>query len=193
LQLLKGNSEMKKNLIAVLLVLSVATFGVFAETATNANVLTVGTIISSVNRMGIYGTGAPAPDVNTEAWQSNYTASYVTSSAATKVAVLHTRSNNRGGYTVEMTATPLISAQEGYADAYLGYTARALNGSDVVGTSTYAASAPLVEGSTVTIIASGVLTAITTNSRDISIEIPDFNTALEGTYTASIIFEYSAI
>jgi hypothetical protein len=184
---------MKKKTIALLFVMAIAMFGAFAENTTLNDTLHIGTLIDAVNRMGIYGVGAPAPDVNTNAWNSSYTATTVSTASETAVAVLHTRSNNRGGYNVEMTATPLYSEDSTYATAYLSYTANAYEGSTLTGTVSYEASTGAVEGSTDTIIESGLLTAITTNSRDISVTIPDYATALQGEYFATIVFTYSAL
>jgi hypothetical protein len=183
---------MKKKTIALLLVMAIAMFGAFATTTLN-DTLHVGTLIDAVNRMGIYGVGAPAPTDNGIAWNSSYTAPTVRTAAETQVAVLHTRSNNRGGYLVEMTATPLFSEEATYATAYLSYTAKAYAGAVLKGTVSYEASTGAVEGSTDTIIESGLLTEITTNSRNISVTIPDYDTALQGEYFATIVFTYSAL
>ena len=181
---------MKKSIIAVLLIITVSTFAAFAV-VTDSGTLNVATAVQGVNLIGVFATGTAAPTGNAAAnWTGSYTAPTVNSATETAVGVVHTRSNNRTGYSVTMAAGPLSSS--GTTTVYLGYVAKAYDGATLSGTSTYDATGTTTSGTAATIISTGNLTGITTTSRDIFIEIPNYATALEGSYTGTITFNYTS-
>ena len=179
---------MKKNILAVLLVITLSSFSAFAAMDGTLNVATA---VQGVNLIGVFAPNTAAPTGNAaQDWNASYTASAVNTATETAVGVVHTRSNNRTGYSVTMAAGPLSST--GTTTVYLGYIAKAYDGATLSGTSTYDAAQTTTSGATATIINTGNLTGISTNSRDVKIEIPNFETALEGSYTGTITFTYTA-
>ncbi len=183
-----------KKTIAILLVLVIGMVGVFA--ATIDNTLTVGATIAPVNLMGVYTLGTPAPSSNATAWQPNFSyATSITSDTTVEVATLHTRSNNRGGYSVTMTAKPLSSTtgEEGNTvTTYLGYKIEAFENNTSAGSSTVA-SYQSGNGNAATIInVAPFTTAIVTESRDLSVTIADIYSAPAGVYSGDIIFGFTA-
>lgn len=180
---------MKKSILAVLLILTVSTFAAFA--VTDSGTLNVATAVQGVNLIGVFASGTAAPTGNAAGdWTGTYSAPTVNSATETAVGVVHTRSNNRTGYSVTMTAGPLSSS--GTTTVYLGYNAKAYDGATLAGTSTYDATGTTASGTAATIISTGNLNGITTTSRDIKIEIPNYATALEGNYTGTITFNYTS-
>ncbi|MEA5029848.1 MAG: hypothetical protein VB056_13295 [Sphaerochaeta associata] len=181
-----------KKTIAILLVLVIGMVGVWA--AVDNSTLTINAEVSAINLMGIYSYGAVAPSDNTIAWTPTYENTVaITTTAATNVATLHTRSNNRTGFEVKMTAYPLKSEVTGQATTYLGYSISTLDQSSATVTSTVTSYSSGAVGNTVKIIdVDAIVGGIHTESRNLSVTIPDIVSAPAGTYKGDIVFEYTA-
>lgn len=186
-----------KKTIAILLVLVLAGVGLFAAYTVNDSTLTIGTVINGVNLMGIYEVGTAVPSGNT--WGATaYTApnTLITSSSITPVAVLHTKSNHRGGYKVTMKAnSPLTSTSDpessNATESTIGYVVSAFAGATNEGVSTATASAGATTATTI-IDTTSSMSGMTTTSRDIKVTVADYDTAYAGNYTSTITFNYTA-
>jgi len=188
-----------KKTIAILLILVIGMVGVFAavtQSTSDAKAEGGATInlkaeISPIDRMGLFDyltEGADtAPTSNDSAWNDVLDVT-ISTNTATPIAYLHTRSNNRSGITVTMTAGKLSSGT-----VVLPYSVSATE----TGTNpqTFTAAYPAISGGfqeEVTIISTSSFETLTTTSRVISVTIPTYDTAPTGTYTGEIVFNYKA-
>jgi hypothetical protein len=182
---------MKKNLI-VLLVVALVSVGLFAVDSVGFDVKTT---VEAINLMKITAaefTGTTAalfasadPYVgNDDAEDGNH---YVSGGGSqTITAWLSTLSNRRTGYKVTMSATAMESAPESGAKAYINYTVT-VNSQAI--TTTGATPAASKE-----IFSTGAQTGITPQSYQISLSVDpdDFAAAVEGDYTGTVTFAWTA-
>ena len=98
---------------------------------------------------------------------------------------LSTISNNRKGYKVTMSATAMTSAT-GQSTSYINYTVAA-GGKSI--TTNGATAVPAV-----TVVDKTSLTALTADSTQITLSVDSttFNAAVEGSYTGTVTFTYTA-
>lgn len=183
---------MKKNLIALLIVALVAV-GLFADPANST--FEVKTTITGINEMGITKTAMTLSDFDLTATNLFSTltiggtggSALATDGAVTFDAYISTRSNNRSGYTVKVSATPMVTAAVGQTTPKINYTvavAGTENGSYSTATGGDAAS----------VITIASLTATDVQSRKISLTVnmTDYAAAVEGSYTGTVTFEYKS-
>jgi hypothetical protein len=185
---------MKKNLVALLLVLAVVSVGVFAApTNPDPASFNVTTTVTGINLMKItkaqYNPSNPNPTNFGSA--EAYGGTHSVSAGGTQVinAWISTLSNSRKGYKVTMGATAMKSSLEGASDTYINYTVKVDNNNDKKITTN---NATLV--TPVTVIQHDSLQGPTATSLQISLEVNEgeFNTAVEGVYTGTVTFTYSA-
>jgi hypothetical protein len=103
------------------------------------------------------------------------------------IAFLNARSNNRGGFTITMTATPLKSTVDGVGTEYIDFIVKC--GAAVVQTTDDSVVVDVGTVATLTYDGSEMpilKEAITVNLKE------ELAQAAEGTYTGSIIFSYTA-
>jgi hypothetical protein len=185
---------MKKNLIALLIV-ALVTVGLFAATNPSNAEFTVKTTIDGINDMRITKTPVAlstfdtANNLFTELSIGGATGAAVdtTTGVVTFNAYISTRSNNRKGYTVKLSATPMTSAPSGQTSAEINYTVAVAG--DEAGSFDTAEDTTAVE-----VIVVESLSAVGVESRKISLTVDadEYTTAVEGTYTGIVTFNYIA-
>jgi len=184
-----------KKTIAILLVLVIGMVGVWAEAATDSKVLNLSTTITAINQMIVtaddtdvvwadFGTLTSAYNTTGTAYtglsdEENYNQDGI-------IAYIQARSNNRGGFKIDMTASPLTSTV-GSDTEYIDFVAKCgaaqvttLDGVVTVDTATIATIT--YDGSEMEILKE----AITVNLTE------ELAQAADGTYTGSITFSYTA-
>lgn len=174
---------MKKNIIAVLLVITLASFAAFAVDPASFDVTTN---VSGINKMKITTStfsGTPAQFDSAAAFTGLSVTAY---GAQTMSAYLSTMSNSRSGYKVSMAASAMKSSITDQADAYINYTV-SVNSQSV--TTNGAASVTPVDVVTVT-----SLSGLSSESHPISLTVDQtsFEAAVEGSYTGTVTFTYTA-
>lgn len=186
--------EMKKNLI-VLLVIALVSVGLFAATNPSDAEFIVTTSVGGINDMKVTnaavtltsfdntGNGFSALTIGGTSGSSVDT----TTGAVTFSAYISTRSNNRNGYTVTLSATPMESAPEDQTASEINYTV------SVAGTENGSYNTK-TGGDAASVITITALSAIDVQSRQISLSVnPDeYNSAVEGSYTGTVTFNYVA-
>ena len=169
---------MKKNIIALLLVLAVVSFGVFA--APSPATFTVTTTVNDNSFMGVteetYGTLGVGGE---------YTAfenlGVTASGEQTFEAYITSYSNHPAGYTLSMSATAMSNTTNA---AVIHYTVGANSKSYDTETNTTA----------VDLFTTSALTAITGSSHELSLTVDadSFDAATTGSYTGTVTFTYTA-
>ncbi|HPB41709.1 MAG TPA: hypothetical protein PLR03_02650 [Sphaerochaeta sp.] len=183
---------MKKNLVALLLVLAVVSVGLFAADITKT--FNLATTVQGVNKMKITAaefTGTPGQfDAAEEATTHtvNTYGNQQSPEADSLKAWLSTISNNRAGYTVKMTAAPLKSVVGGQATAYIDYTVT------VNGLSIETQGSETTNPAFQNVITVANLAGIAKQSHQLSIVVDQttFEAAVAGSYTGTVTFEYTA-
>ena len=180
---------MKKNIIAVLLVIALSTVFIFAATNPPATSFDVSTNVSGINKMKITAAAFPAngtPSSFDSAAVYAGPLAVTTYGSQTFTAYLSTMSNNRGGYTVTMDATAMKSTEAGEADAYINYTVTVNN----VSLATNGAT----DVTAVTVIDVESLTGRASQSHQIALTVDQtsFEAAVEGSYQGTVTFNYTA-
>ena len=177
---------MKKNIGAVLLVIALSTAAAFAVDPASFQVQTA---VSGINKMKI--TAAAFPSNGTPSTFDSAAAfagplTVTTSGAQTFSAYLSTMSNNRVGYKVTMSATAMTSAVTDQATAYINYTV------GVNSKSLTTAGATVV--SSVEVINVASLAGLASQSHPISLSVDQasFDAAVEGSYSGTVTFTYTA-
>ena len=198
---------MKKILILILsLFMMVGLFANDPETPTPTTTSTsfkVTTSVAGINEMGI--TTAKVTDANSGIPTSGLFTKLTiggtggsepdTNGAVTFDAYISTRSNNRKGYTVTLSATPMTSTtgtEGNTVTATINYTV-----------SVAAGPSPLADGGSYTtsptsnpveVIKISSLPAVDVQSRQISltVDMADYTSAVEGTYIGTVTFNYVA-
>lgn len=177
-----------KKLISAILVLALASFAIFADT----DFFEVETKVEGVNMMkitaGQYNPTTPTPEgfEGVDAFEGPLVINAAGDQSFN--AYLSTLSNNRTGYTVSMTATAMKSSITSQADAYINYTVTVQGGGSITTNNT--TSSP----TSVDVITVASLTELTAQSRKISLTVDPttFNSAVEGSYSGTVTFTYTA-
>ena len=191
---------MKKNLVALLLVLAVVSVGLFATPLDNSDEsFTVTTTVSGINKM-IISTGKYVTNPANVATFEDLVAFNNLSVAAGGsqghegvVAYISTLSNYRKGYKVTMTATAMKCAEPvgGGAAGYINYTVT-VDGNSAKQIITNSNDLP---GEGVVVIDTGVLTnglAAVSLPIALTVDAGEFNAAVQGSYTGTVTFEWTA-
>lgn len=179
---------MKKFIIAALLVLTVFTASIFADNPSPAS-FDVTTTIGGINLMKITAaefTGTTLAAFNSA---SAFSGSLPVNTSGTQTfsAWLSTISNRRTGFTVSMVATPMTSSVDTLANAYIDYTV-SVNSESF---STNGATTPVAA---VNVIEVTSLAGLTAHSYPIGLTVDanTFDAAVEGSYTGTVTFTYTA-
>ena len=186
---LRKDHNMKKNIVAVLLVIALSTAAAFAATNPPNSSFDVKTNVSGINKMKLTTAAFPA-NGNPAAFDSAaaFTGPLVVSASGTQTfsAYLSTMSNNRKGYKVSMTVTAMASEVSGQATSYINYTVQ-VNG---VSIETNGATA-LAEQ---TVIDQPAMPGLSSQSHKISLIVDSttFDEAVEGDYEGTVTFIYAA-
>jgi len=187
---------MKKNLVALLLVLAVVSVGVFANPNqdTGPKTFTVTTTISGINLMRVssaqYVANPIAPSSFKELGVVENHGVEAGGDQGT-VAYLSTLSNYRKGYKVEMTATAMKSTLEGASAAYINYTIT------VDGDATHkqiTTNNNDTHDNNKVVINTGALSGLNAVSLPITISVNagQFTNAVEGMYSGEVKFTWIA-
>ncbi|NLK14071.1 MAG: hypothetical protein GX313_04925 [Spirochaetales bacterium] len=184
---------MKKNLVALLLVLAVVSVGLFAEPDITKT-FNLTTSVQGVNKMKITAaefTGSPGQFDGAEEAVTHVVSTYGNQQSIgsdSLKAWLSTISNNRAGYTVKMTATPLKSVVEGQTTAYIDYTVTVNNKS--IATQGSSTTNPAFQN----VITVASLAGVARQSHQLTIVVDQttFEAAVEGEYTGTVTFDYTA-
>jgi hypothetical protein len=192
---------MKKKLVALLLVLAVVSVGLFAApvTPTHGDVeFEVKATVSGHNVMKFTSNSMVGQNKSTfegDTWNGPVlVGADKTIKPSTNtfydVAFISVMSNWRKGFTISMEATPMWDGT-----AYIDYSI-ALNGTDQGSTAGNEAleADQNVQVAEVIKYASGAITGLTFDSRKISIKVleADYNNAVEGEYTGTVTFTFTA-
>ncbi len=185
---LRKDHNMKKNIVAVLLVIALSTAAAFAATNPPSSSFDVTTNVGGINKMKITAAAFPA-NGNPSAFDSAAAFAgplgVTASGAQTFSAYLSTMSNNRVGYKVTMSATAMSSTVSS-ATAYINYTVGVNNKSLTTAGAT--AVTP------VEVITVSRLTGLASQSHQISLSVDatSFDAAIEGCCSGSVTFTYTA-
>jgi len=175
---------MKKNFVAVLLVIALSTFAVYAVDDASFQ---VETSVAGINMMKLTQASFNGNKAALEG-AAAYTGplEVAASGVQTFDAYLSTLSNNRKGYTVSMTATAMASEVSGQATSYIDYTVQ------VNGVSIETDGANVVAGKTV--IDQLAMAGLASQSHKISLTVDSttFDVAVEGDYEGTVTFIYAA-
>ena len=175
---------MKKNIIAVLLVIALSTVAAFAVDDASFQ---VETSVAGINMMKLTQASFSGNKSALEGAAAYTGPLEVTASGAqTFDAYLSTLSNNRKGYTVSMTASAMASEVTGQATSYINYTVQ-VNGVSIEtdGATTVA---------TQTVIDQPAMPGLASQSHKISLIVDSttFDEAVEGDYEGTVTFIYAA-
>ena len=183
---LRKDHNMKKNIVAVLLVIALSTFAVYAVDDASFQ---VETSVTGINKMKITdalfpANGTPSSFDSADVFVGPLEVETYGSQSFT--AYLSTMSNNRGGYTVTMDATAMKSTETDEADAYINYTVTV----NSVSLETNGAA----DLTPVTIIDEDSLAGRASQSHQIFLTVDQitFEAAVEGTYQGTVTFNYTA-
>jgi hypothetical protein len=182
--------KMKKNLIA-LLVIALVSVGLFAVDPTAGFDVTASVgATNEIKVTKIAVTTAAAFDLATNAFGSSHT---VTAGGPQTglAAYVSTKSNNRGGYTISMSATSMKSGAQGETPAYINYTVSVTAGSEVSSITTTSGTTAASKTDFITVSS---LNALTVQSYliELSVNATEFTNAVEGEYSGNITFTFSA-
>lgn len=181
--------RMKKNLIAILLVLMISSVGIFAADATGQ--FDVVTNVGGIHEIKLVTVGTTVPTTKAgfdglTADNSDFTVDDTNYSTVQTVRQLISMSNNRNGYYMTLSATAM-EADLGTEFAYINY--------DVIAGG---ASVTTNDGTTVTsatnIYDSGTLSGITFYSTNVTVEVDaeEYENAVTGSYSGTITFNLFA-
>ncbi len=155
--------------------------------STEPQKIDVSTIVQGINRMKItasFFSGNPGQFENAPV----YTGPLEVTAPGDQdfSAYLSTISNNHNGYTVSMSATSMTNSVPGQASAYIDYTVT-VNGQSVI-TNEATSVAP------VDVITVPTMSGLGSQSHKIYINVnqTDFASAVEGTYTGMVTFQYTS-
>ena len=186
---LRKEREMKKNLVALLLVLAVVSVGLFAETTDDFIVQTNVPAIGAVKiTAGQFNPNPVMRNSLTEA--GGYVGPHTVSQSGDQgfTGYVSAISNNRGGFTIKMKATPMKSPEfgAGYYD-YIDYTVQV--GSVAFTTEGAGTSSTAKQIYTTPAVLQG-LTPYTA-AITLIVDDPSFQAALAGEgYQGTVTFEY---
>ncbi|GEM_PF-4757970 len=179
---------MKKNLIAILII-ALVSVGLFA--AVSDAQFQVQTTISAINDMKLTTSSIDAlsPMPTSLSGVTGFTAPVkITSSGATEAftAYISALSNNQAGFTVKMSATPMVSTSDpsNGNNHKINYTVAAGGVEYITGTT----------ANPVTVISQGTITALKGVSKvlSISVDTVSFNAAIQDSYEGTVTFTYTS-
>jgi len=180
---------MKKNLVALLLVLAVVSFGVFAATSQTFDLQTVITGVTELKLKSESVSDVPGYNNGT----NNFTDSTVTVQpsevgSAKQIAYIATKSNNRTGITLSVTAEAMSSSFPGGVTKYINYTI------DVGGQQETTDGANNAVIDNVFGAASSGFTGVSVLSSQITITVDadEYAAAATGTYIGTVTFNVQA-
>lgn len=178
---------MKKTLLAIALIMIIATGAVFAADSTDSF-----TITTSIEDVGLMKVSESAIDGHTQdayAEAGNFTTYEVKSSGKQEnfEAYLTVLSNKRTGYAVTMEATAMTSTVADYATSYINYTVEC-EGQKIITNNSSSAT----EGAHVVSVPS--LATLTGASYPITLSIDEstFAAAVSGSYVGTVTFTFLA-
>jgi len=184
---------MKKNLI-VLLIVTLLTGGLFADVPENTS-FDVTTTVAGIDEMGITKTEMTLAnfDITTGNLFTTLTiggtggSALATDGAVSFDAYLSTRSNNRSGYTVKVSATPMVPEAVGQTTPTINYTV------SVAGTEagSYSTADPGDPAPVIT-ITSLEETGVQSRKISLTVNMADYNAAVQGSYTGTVTFVYTS-
>ena len=177
---------MRKNLIITLLLAILVTFSLAADDPSAA--FSVTTSISAINEMKIsnavvtpttFGEASTTFSDTVVIVGSGEGANMDSSGNVSFTAYISTLSNNRGGYSINMSASPLTND-----GATINYTVTVNNITFATKSETNPKTILTVEG----------LSELDTESLPIAVKVvrSEYDSAVQGTYTGSVTFEYVA-
>jgi hypothetical protein len=178
---------MKKNIVAALLILALAGFGVYAADPSPSS-FDVTTTVAGINLMKL----TIAEFTLTTPTQFGSATAYTgpleitTYGAQTFSAWLSTMSNSRSGYKVTMTATAMKSTIQDQADAYINYTV-------TVNTKSITTNNTTSTPTSIDVITVGTLSGLAKQSHQIALTVDQtsFEAAVEGSYSGTVTFTYT--
>jgi hypothetical protein len=185
--------EMKKNIIATLLVLAISMVGIFAVVATGATgQFDVVTNVGGIHEIKLVTVGTTVPTTKAgfdglTADNSDFAVDDDNYNSAQTVRQLISMSNNRNGYYMTLSATAMETDLGSSESAYINY-----------GVVAGGASLTTNDGTTVTsatnIYDSGTLSGITFYSTNVTVEVDaeEYENAVTGSYSGTITFNLIA-
>lgn len=177
---------MKKFFVTAILALALAGVALYADPITST--FDVQATVQGINKMKITAakfTGT-APGQFDSATAFTGPLGITAPGSQTFSAYLSAMSNNRKGYTVSMSATPMKSSITGLADAYINYTVT-VNNKSITTTGSQPAS-------DVDVITVSSLTGLSVQSHKIALSVDSgtFNAAVQGQYSGTVTFTYTS-
>ena len=185
---------MRKNLIIMLLLTIALTLPITAAEPPSA-AFTVSASISAINDMKVSNDVVTTETFGSTSTSFSETVAIIGSGEGANMdgdgyidftAYISAISNNRGGYTIRMSATPLTSA--GTPPATINYKVSVLN----TATSTSVSYDTKSNTTDVEVINVGSLSALDVKSLPISVQLyrSEYDSAVAGTYTGTVTFHY---
>ncbi|NLZ77617.1 MAG: hypothetical protein GX911_06580 [Spirochaetales bacterium] len=173
-----------KKLITLLIILTLATGGIFASPDA---FLEFSTLVDQIQGMKITASQFTGTSLEALANAEEVTSYTVTSGGSFEVGWISVISNNRTGYEVTMSATAMASTETPVS--YINYT---ISLGTAMITTNGATPVSLQPPSYVFKVAS--LDSLTPNSRKITLIVSDdaLNSAVEGQYTGTVTFSFTA-
>ena len=180
---------MKKNLVALLLVLVVVSFGLFADASEKS--FQVETTIAPTNDMKLVTASVTTPVEYDDATAFGGTVTY-NGTSYTAFPYIAAKSNSRGGFTITMTAKAMASQNETGTKSYIGYKVSAGDSSITVLKGD--ADAAVADPDSKKVIVTGAQSVLHAASEEVSIVITeaDYDNALQETYVGTITFNFQA-
>jgi hypothetical protein len=185
--------EMKKNIIATLLVLAISMVGIFAVVATGATgEFDVVTNVGGIHEIKLVAVGTAVPTNKggfdgLPADNSDFTVTDTNYSSVQTVRQLISMSNNRNGYYMTLSATAMKTDLGSSESAYINYDVTAGGASLTTnGATSVDAAANIYE--------SGSLTGMNFYSTDVTVKVKaeEYENAVTGSYSGTITFNLFA-
>ncbi len=169
---------MRKNSIALLLVLTLSIVAAFAATEDDLNVTTH---VTGQNEILVHSIALTKTTWAAPANPITYAISDTEVGSATKVGYINVKTNNRNGYSLAITADPLASGT--FEIDYLV----------AVGSASYDTASATNAANTIT-VGSGVITGLTVTAYevDVTVDATQYADAPSGDYSGNIYFNYTA-
>lgn len=185
--------KMKKNLVALLLVLVVVSFGLFAD-ATPASApgnaeFTVTTTVNGVAYMGVTTAAYSTPSASAYTLFENL--DVTEAGVQTFTAFITSFSNSPAGYKIAMSATAMANTSETGKDP-IHYTIGVTKSGETPESVAYATK---TGGDAVEVYNSGALAAMSGKSYPLtlSVDSDSFAAATTGSYLGTVTFAYTAL
>lgn len=185
--------KMKKNLIAILII-ALVSVGLFAADPTAG--FEVKTSVGPTNEIKVTNIAVDTVakfDLEANAFGASHTVT-AGGSQGDLAAYVSTKSNNRGGYTLSMSATAMKSEKTSESDAYINYTVSVTNNDQNSTVTSITTTSSDTAVSSTNFITVGSLSALTVQSYKIglSVNATEFTNAVEGNYSGNITFTFTA-